>query len=198
VHRIAALCCALCAALLAACGGPASPTPHPVPATRYLLSLDQLITPDFTVNEPPHTQDATALAGGDATVARTLRDAGLQSAATVRYVREIDVSTANGPIDVIDSSAVFAGAAGAHRIFGDDVRRLDAQSGATSISTGPLGDEAHAAGVVRQAASGVALVQITVEWRVGNLLNILVVRGRNGGTRLDDALILAHQLTSRE
>jgi hypothetical protein len=41
-------------------------------------------------------------------------------------------------------------------------------------------------------------VQITVAWRVGNVVNLLVLRGRYGGARLDDALILAHRVTSTE
>jgi hypothetical protein len=44
----------------------------------------------------------------------------------------------------------------------------------------------------------VTAVEITVEWRVNNLLDILVVRGRYGGTRLDDALLLAHRQTVPE
>jgi len=35
-------------------------------------------------------------------------------------------------------------------------------------------------------------------WRVGNLVNVIVSRGRYGGTRLDDALILAGLQTQNE
>jgi hypothetical protein len=41
-------------------------------------------------------------------------------------------------------------------------------------------------------------VQITLEWRVANIINVLVVRGRYGGTRLDDALTLAQRVTPAE
>jgi len=35
-------------------------------------------------------------------------------------------------------------------------------------------------------------------WRVANLVNIIIARGRYGGTRLDDALVLAGVQTQNE
>jgi hypothetical protein len=35
-------------------------------------------------------------------------------------------------------------------------------------------------------------------WRVANLVNLIVARGRYGGTRLDDALVLAGVQTQNE
>ena len=70
--------------------------------------------------------------------------------------------------------------------------------GAVPTSTGPLGDEAHAISVVRTTSGGLQAVEITVVWRVGNLVNIIVARGRYGGTRLDDALVLAGLQTQNE
>ncbi len=83
-------------------------------------------------------------------------------------------------------------------MYGADVSRLDKVTGATPTSTGALGDAAHATTRIATSADGVAAIEITVEWRVDNLLDILVVRGRNGGTRLDDALLLAHRQTAIE
>ena len=64
------------------------------------------------------------------------------------------------------------------------------------MSAGPLGDEAHADSLVMTAPDGVQAVQVTLEWRVANLVVVLIARGRYGGTRLDDALVLAHRQTS--
>jgi hypothetical protein len=38
----------------------------------------------------------------------------------------------------------------------------------------------------------------SVSWRVGNLVNIIVARGRYGGTRLNDVLVLATRQTVDE
>ncbi|HKR99674.1 MAG TPA: hypothetical protein VJU79_09180 [Candidatus Dormibacteraeota bacterium] len=181
----------------AACGGGGQPS-LTGPATHYLLSLDQLITPDFTVYEAAHTVDANTLAQDDAAQASRLHNAGLRSAAQVQFSRTADFATVNGPIDIICTVALFGDAQGAHTIFTADVRMLDSASGATPISTGPLGDEAHADSIVRQAPNGLRAVQITLMWRRDNAVNLLVVRGRYGGTRLDDALILAHRISERE
>jgi hypothetical protein len=83
-------------------------------------------------------------------------------------------------------------------VFAADAHRLDTADGAAAVSTGPLGDEAHADSIVRSTPGGLQAVQITLEWRNSNVLNLLVVRGRYGGTRLDDALVLAHRIDDRE
>jgi hypothetical protein len=92
----------------------------------------------------------------------------------------------------------FASVAGATTAYSTGIRQLDALSGATPTSTGPLGDEAHAISVVKTTTGGLSAVEITLEWRVNNILNILITRGRYGGTRLDDALLLANLQTSNE
>jgi hypothetical protein len=51
---------------------------------------------------------------------------------------------------------------------------------------------------VRTAAGGLQAVEITVVWRVGNLVNIIIARGRYGGLRLDDALLIANVQTQNE
>lgn len=168
------------------------------PPLQYLLTIDQLATPDFTVIEPARLVDPATLAGGDSKAQHQLHDDGFNAAATVRFSRQVELGTSNGPIDIIATVESFNANGGAHHAFARDIQRLDAQAGASAISTATLGDEAHADSVVRKAPSGIPLVQITLEWRTVNVLNVLVVRGRYGGTRLDDALLLAHRIASNE
>ena len=52
--------------------------------------------------------------------------------------------------------------------------------------------------MVKTTPAGFPAVEITIEWRIGNLVNIIVARGRYGGTRLDDALVLAARQTANE
>jgi len=190
----------VCAVVLSGCGssaaaGPSLSTGDPA---HYLVKLSDLPSPDFTVQQAAHAADAAELANENATRAVRLTQDGLQAGAAVRYFRIVDLATANGPIDVVNSVERFATTAGAGTAYAADVQDLDAAVGAAPISTGGLGDEAHAVSLVRTASSGVQAVQITLEWRVANVVNILVLRGRYGGTRLDDALVLAHRTTTRE
>jgi hypothetical protein len=189
-----------CVVVLSGCGssaaaGPSLSTGDPA---HYLVKLSDLPSPDFTVDQAAHAADAAELAHENATRAVRLTQDGLQAGAAVRYFRAVDLATANGPIDVVNTVERFATAAGAGTAYATDVQDLDAAVGAAPISTGGLGDEAHAVSLVRTASSGVQAVQITLEWRVANVVNILVLRGRYGGARLDDALVLAHRTTTRE
>ncbi len=188
---------AVVATLLAACGdAPSEGAQLTTPPQHYLLTVDDLVTPDFTAVEPAHSIDAATFAG-PLGAARMARD-GFQAAASVRFFRGVDLSVANGPVEIIDMAARFAGSSGAADCYSGGVAALDATHGAVPISTGVLGDAAHADSVTRTATSGVTAVQLTVEWRDGNVVNVLVVRGRYGGTRLDDALVLAHRVAARE
>lgn len=175
---------------LAACGSelPVLSTADPL---RSLLTIDQLVTPDFTVSVAAAHVNAAALAGGDATLATALASDGMRSAASVEYQRDVDFGTSNGPIDVVATVERYSGIMGATSAYTATVIHLDAMPGAVPASTGPLGDEAHAISVVRSTPAGIAAVEITVVWRTGNLVNTIVARGRYGGTRLDDALVLA-------
>ena len=175
---------------VAACGSdsPALSTADPL---RSLLTIDQLVAPDFTVSVAPAHVNATALAGGDATLATALSSDGLGAAASVEYQRDVDFSTSNGPIDVVAALERFGDIKGAAGAYTATVAHLDAIHGAVPASTGPLGDQAHAISVVRSTPAGIPAVEITVVWRTGNLVSIIVARGRYGGTRLDDALVLA-------
>jgi hypothetical protein len=175
---------------LAACGSdsPALSTTDPL---RSLLTIDQLVAADFTVSVAAVHVNATTLAGGDSTLATALSSDGLRTAASVEYQRGVDFSTSNGPIDVVATVERFGGIMGASSAYGATVAHLDAIQGAVPASTGPLGDQAHAISVVRSTPAGIPAVEITVVWRTGNLVSIIVARGRYGGTRLDDALALA-------
>lgn len=187
-------------AMIAGCGTAAPPvTLHAAPST-YLLGLDQLVAPDFTVDDPVHPLSITDVAAGDTVKAGQLAAAGLTSAAAVDFFRQTaNLAVANGPVQIGDTVEEFGSAAGAATLFGKDVARLDDVAGAIAVSAGSLGDAAHATTLALvEPVSGVRVVQITVEWRVGNLLDILVVRGRDGGTRADDALVLAHNQTASE
>ena len=175
---------------LAACGSdsPALSTADPL---RSLLTIDQLVAPDFTVSVAAAYVNATALAGGDSMLATALASDGLRSAASVEYQRGVDFSTSNGPIDVVATVERFGGISGASAAYTATVTHLDAMQGAVPVSTGPLGDQAHAISVVRSTPAAIPAVEITVVWRTGNLVSLIVARGRYGGTRLDDALVLA-------
>ncbi len=185
------------AVAVSGCGsaGAALATGNP---TSYLITVDQLVAPDFTVSSAVTHVTASTLANGDASVATALGNDGLQTAASVEYQRAADFSTANGPLDVVATAMQFASVAGATSAYGAGIRALDAMPGATPTSTGPLGDEAHAISVVKTTTGGLSAVEITLEWRVGNIVNIIITRGRYGGTRLDDALVLATLQTANE
>jgi hypothetical protein len=194
-----ACCCVVVAVAMAltGCGSDGSSLATGDPL-HDLITLDQLVAPDFTVSSPAVHVNASTLAGGDASLAAAITAAGLQSAATVEYQRGIDFSTSNGPLDVVATVMQFASIAGATSVYGANVKQLDALSGAVPTSTGPLGDEGHSISVVRTTSGGLQAVEITVVWRLGNLVNIIIARGRYGGTRLDDVLILAGVQTQNE
>ncbi|MFI5287368.1 MAG: hypothetical protein ACHQ4F_13745 [Candidatus Dormibacteria bacterium] len=183
--------------VVASCGGESKGVSTADPL-RDLITIDQLVAPDFTVLSPAMHVGATTLAGGDAIMESALIAGGLQSAASVEFQRTIDFGTSNGPIDIVATVERFAGAGGASSAYSASVHRLDAVQGAVPTSTGPLGDQAHSISVVRTAPDGLQAVEITVVWRVANLVNIIIARGRYGGTRLDDALVLAGLQTQNE
>lgn len=180
-----------------ACGGPGGARFTDAPAS-YLLRLDQLESPDFTVDMPAAAISALTLAGGNQPAANQLPNDDFLAAASVSYARTIDFATANGPIEIINTVARFARDGGAHSWFSADTARRDGQSGEVAMSTGPLGDEAHADSLIATTPGGLQAVQITLDWRVANVVVVVQVRGRYGGTRLDDALVLAHKQTSSQ
>jgi hypothetical protein len=186
------------AAAIAGCDGTSAAVLRGAPKS-YLLSIDQLVAPDFAVDVPPHVLAAGEIAATGSTLGQQVAAAGLVGAASEDFFRvSADLAVLNGPVQVTDTVEEFSSATGAATVYHASVTNLDAVSGSVPVSTGSLGDEAHA--TMRRAAApgGVTAVEITVEWRVNNLLDILVVRGRYGGTRLDDALLLAHRQTVTE
>ena len=54
------------------CGGTASPPLLRAAATKYLLGIDQLVSPDFTLDVAPHPLLATAISAGGGATAATL------------------------------------------------------------------------------------------------------------------------------
>ena len=185
------------AIVLAACGTDA-PALSTADSLHYLITIDQLVAPDFTVTSAARHVDATTLAAGDTALATSLDANGLQSAASVEYQRDVDFNTSNGPLDIVATVERFGATTKASNAYAATVRYLNAMTGAVPTSTGPLGDQAHAISVVKNTTAGIAAVEITVVWRVGNLVNIIVARGRYGGTRIDDALVLAGLQTKNE
>ena len=183
--------------LLVSCGDSNAPR-FTADASRYLLTLDQLESPDFSVDQAAAPVTATALAGNDSKTALDLDLYGFAGAASVSYARTVDFATSNGPIEVIDTVSRFDSNEGAHSWFALETRHRDAESGEAPLSAGALGDEAHADSNVATTAAGLQAVQVSLEWRVANVVVLVQVRGRYGGTRLDDALTLAHRQTSKQ
>ena len=143
--------------------------------------------------------DATTLAGGDVTLAAALiaRRAPVRGDAS-SISASVDFSTSNGPIDIVATVERFAAAGGAASAYAANVHRLDAIQGAVPDVHGAT--RRPGAFDQRRAdhTGGLQAVEITVVWRVDNLVNIIIARGRYGGTRLDDALVLAGLQTQNE
>jgi hypothetical protein len=166
--------------LTAGCGEAAAPSLLRGEPATYLLTVDQMVSPDFTVDVAPHQLAAGAYV----------------AAAAEEFFRSTgSLADSNGPVQVRDTVEAFSSTTSAATTLAADSARLDAVAGATAISTGPLGDQAHATAVTAATSASVRAIEITVEWRVENLVDIIVVRGREGGTRLADALVLAHRQT---
>jgi hypothetical protein len=160
--------------------------------------LNQLSIPDFTVEQPATPVPAADVARGNSQSVLQLDRDGFQAAASITFSRSVDFPTSNGPVEVLDTVERFATSDGAHAWFGRDVKQRDGEPGEVPASTGSLGDEAHADTQLATAPDGIQAVQVTLEWRVANVVVVLQARGRYGGTRLDDALTLAHKQTSTQ
>lgn len=193
------------AVVLASCSGSGGGVPSPTPtffthsASSYLLALDQLRVADFTVADPAHTLGVDTASAGDTQLAVALRAAGMRDAATVRYFRSVpELATANGFLDVRSTVLRFASTGDAHRALLAEERHSDGVPSIVPESTDALGEEGHADQLGVTGPDGVQLVELTVMTRNANLVELLVVRGRLGGTSLSDALVLAHrQLASQ-
>jgi hypothetical protein len=184
------------ATAIAGCGNAAAPQLLHAPAATYLLGVDQLVSPDFSLDTPPHPVTVSDITGSDGAAAKQLNAGGFTSASGEEFFRTGgNLALTNGPLQIRDTVEEFASAAGAATVYSSDISRLDAATGAVAVSTGSLGDAAHCTTRTATSSTGDVVVEITVEWWVGNLLDILVVRGRSGATRPDDALVLAHRQT---
>src|ERR1700693_3866869 len=137
------------AAIMRGACATASPSLSSGDPVHDLITIDQLVAPDFTVTSPAAHVDAATLASGDSSLASALSKDGLQAAARGECQRAVDCAVGNGPIDVVATVEGFAAVTGASSAYGASVRQLDAIPGAVPTSTGPLGDEAHAISVVR-------------------------------------------------
>jgi hypothetical protein len=164
----------------------------------YVLRLDQLPAAGFTAVMTPRVVDAGTLSKQAAVVAAIRRD-GLTGVAGAEYVDEVPVlATANGPLDVVATVAGFSAASGAHAAMASLAADLDALAGSSGISAGDLGVESHAVTQTATATDGTPVVQVTVLWRVANLVNELAVRGRVGGTGIGDAVDIAGRQANGE
>lgn len=192
-----ALTTALALSIITGCGGAQAGLATGDPL-HYLIGIDQIVVANFVVSSPAALVEASALSGGDASVAAALTRDGLQSAASVEYQRNAEFTTSNGPLDIVSTVERFSSVSGATSAYQSGVQLLDGMPGATPASTGPLGNAAHSISIVRATTGGLQAVEIDVLWRVGNLVNLVIARGRYGGTRLNDALVLAGTQTQNE
>jgi hypothetical protein len=167
-------------------------------AVSYVLRLDQMPTSGYTAAATPHAVDPSTIFAGAADVT-TLRRAGMGQAAMARYLQPAPVlATANGPLDVVATVIAFSGVSGAHQGLQRLAAQVDARPGAGQVSAGDLGAESHATTQTATASDGTVVVEITVLWRVANLVNEMVVRGREGGTGVGDAVIVASRQAAGE
>jgi hypothetical protein len=194
---------AACGTIAGCCGSGSTATATP-PAVlhgapvSYVLRLEQLPTAGFTAVMTPRVLEASALSSESAVASAVEKD-GLGGVAGAEYVNEVPVlATANGPLDIVATVASFSAASGAHAAMARLAAALDARSGASAVSAGDLGAESHAVSQAATATDGTPVVQITVLWRVANLVNAMAVRGRVGGTGIGDAVIIANRQAAGE
>ena len=164
----------------------------------YVLRLDQMPTSGYTAAATPQAVDPSTIfaRGADVTA---LRRGGMGQAAMARYLQPAPVlATANGPLDVVATVVAFSGVSGAHQGMQRLTAQVDARPGVGQVSAGDLGSESHATTQTATASDGTVVVEITVLWRVANLLNEMVVRGRQGATGVGDAVIIANRQAAGE
>lgn len=188
---------------LTGCGGAAaiSSAPSPCPPgglSAMLLRLDDLPAAGFTAVAAPQRVDVGELVGGDAAAVAALRADGLTAAALAHYFRQgVALDTANGPVDVIVDAAAFGDVAGASKAYEQTVARRDGAAGVTPVSTGSIGDSAHGDITLSTPVGGTPLVQYTITFRTGTVLNSVTTRGRQAGTGIADAVVLALRQSTR-
>ena len=184
-------------AALAACGAAQGGEVLLSDPAHAVLALSDLGTPGFTTLEPPHTVTVTVCEAHSNT-ADQLRQNSLQLCAEARYFRYVDAALSNGPIDVSSSVESFPTATSAAAAFAGQAATLTHAAGAEPISAGLLGDDRVAVELSRPGPASLPLVQFSVLWRVADLVAEIVVRGRSGAVRVEDAVLLAQRQTARE
>ena len=182
------------AALAGGCGGAGVTMTLAGDPGSYLITLEQLPSPDFTVYQAVKEVGAGWLDPGSSTA---LDKDGLTRAAEVEFYRNVSFSTSIGPITLTAAVADFTTTAGASTAMIRLDSALDSRAGAVPVSTGPLGAGGHAT-TTQGTAEGVGALQVIVVWRVDNLVNSLVAEGRLGGLQLDQILPLAAVQTANE
>lgn len=182
------------AAVTGGCGGNGGTTTLDGDPGSYLITLSQLPSPDFAVYQAVKPVGPGWL---DEASSTAVRKDGLVRAVAVEYYRNVSFSTSNGAITLTVAVASFATTTGAATAMLNLGTALDARSGATPVSTGPLGDGGHAT-TTQGTVEGVGALQIVVVWRVDNLINSLVAEGRLGGLQLDQILPVAAAQTANE
>lgn len=192
------LCTILVSLVVSACGSAPQSTLLHADLTTYALHIDDFVTSDFSTYEAVHTLDAKTCATATRMSESQLANDHFDTAVSVHFFRTVSaLGTSNGPIDVISTVARFGDITDAQRAFQESADNTDHATGETAISTGRLGDEAHA-DTKYATADGVRVLQVTLLWRVDNIVSWIVLRGRDGGTRLDDALTLAQRQLHRQ
>ncbi|HEY6377801.1 MAG TPA: hypothetical protein VI316_01340 [Candidatus Dormibacteraeota bacterium] len=168
------------------------------PPAAYLLQLDDLPLPGFTVDSPPAPVAVDGLAGGDQLRAARLRADHFAAAAQARYFRPTaDFANSNGPVDVISTVERFASVSGAGDAFLAETQHQDSAAGSTPLATGPLGDQAHGV-LVTADANGIPVARTVLVWRTANLVSILEVHERLAGSPLAHALAVAAPQVARQ
>ncbi len=104
-------------------------------------------------------------------------------------MRQADPRDAVGPLAIASAATVFRTVSGARAGFRQAVQAAT-RSGATALSTGPLGDQAAAFTTQRQA-QGLTFAQFVVRWRQSNVVNAIVIEGNAFGLDLGYAMRLA-------
>lgn len=180
------------ATLTGGCGG-SGPTLDRDPGS-YLVTLDQLPSPDFTIYQAVRQVGAGWLDSGSSSA---VREDGFTRAAEVEFYRDVAFGTSNGPITVSAAAAAFTTAAGATAAMVRLDAALNARHGAVPVSTGALGNGGDAI-TLQGSVDGIGALQITVVWRVDNVVNSVLAEGRLGGLQLDQILPIASTQTANE
>ena len=178
--------------------------PTPVPTltgsiVSWAAGIDDAPSAGFRVVDAPHTVGAGAAALGDGDLASHFGADGFVDAAASHLFREVpSLETANGPVDLLSTVVRFRTVDGARNAFSQVVVYVDHLPSSAPTSAGPLGDDAHAVTEIATAEGGVEAVQVTLVWRVADVVTVLRIRGRLGATGVGDALVTAHRLAGRE